>query len=61
VQRALALFDPVWDALTLRERASLLHELIESIDYDGHAGEIAIAFRPTGIAALSAEAQEAAA
>lgn len=56
VARALALFDPVWEALRVREQAGLLHELIESVDYDGQAKEIAIAFRATGIAALSAEA-----
>jgi site-specific DNA recombinase len=58
--KALAAFDPVWDALVPREQASLLQLLIESVDYDGQAKEVAITFRPAGIASLGNEHRSAA-
>ncbi len=56
--KALAQFDPVWDALVPREQASLLQLLIERVDYDPR--EVAITFRPTGIASLAGEQRSAA-
>ena len=38
-RHALALFDPVWEALTLRERARAVHLLVERVDYDGAKGQ----------------------
>jgi site-specific DNA recombinase len=58
--RALALFDPVWTSLSAGEQARALNLLIERVTYDGAAGTLAITFRPTGIAALSAKADAAA-
>ena len=60
VARALAQFDPVWDALVPREQANLLQLLIERVDYDGVAKELAITFRPVGIASLASEERSAA-
>jgi hypothetical protein len=40
-----------------REQASLLQLLIERVDYDGAAKEVAITFRPAGLASLCADAQ----
>jgi len=55
---ALAQFDPVWDALVPREQANLLQLLVERVDYDGQAKEVAITFRAAGIASLSPPAFE---
>jgi len=58
--RALAQFDPVWDALVPREQANLLQLLVERIDYDGAAKECSITFRPAGLASLGGEQRSAA-
>lgn len=50
--RAMALFDPVWDALSPREQARVIHLLVERVDYDGTKGTVSITFHPTGIRAL---------
>jgi site-specific DNA recombinase len=50
----------VWDALVPREQANLLQLLIERVDYDGVAKEVAITFRPAGTASLAAEERNAA-
>jgi hypothetical protein len=60
VATALAQFDPMWDALVPREQANLLQLLIERVDYDGQAKEVAITFRPAGIASLAGEQRSAA-
>jgi site-specific DNA recombinase len=52
---ALRLFDPVWEALPLRDQARILHLLIERIDYDGEKGSLVIRFHPTAIRALTDE------
>lgn len=56
---ALAQFDPVWEALVPRERASVLQLLVERVDYDGKSGELAITFRPAGLASLAPEKRAA--
>jgi site-specific DNA recombinase len=58
LRKALGLFDPVWDALYPAERRRVLHLLIERVDYDAKEGRVALAFRPTGIRTLAAEAME---
>ena len=55
VGEACALFDPLWETLTAREQARILHLLIERVDYDGENGTVAITFHPTGIRTLSDE------
>ena len=50
-----SLFDPLWDTLTTREQARILHLLIERIDYDGVNGTVSITFHPTGIKTLADE------
>lgn len=61
VAQALTDFDPMWNALTLAERWRVMQLLIEHVDYDGAEGEITIAFKPTGIAALRKHQTEEAA
>ena len=53
--RALAEFDPIWDALLLPERERVLRLLVETIDYDGGAGTMAIQWRLAGFGQLAAE------
>jgi site-specific DNA recombinase len=54
-RRALAAFDPVWGTLTPREQARVVALLVEQVEYDGAAGRVAVAFRPTGIKTLADE------
>lgn len=61
VSRALAEFDPVWEALTLKEQARLLQLLIDRVEYDGREGEISISFHPSGIRTLAEQQLEDAA
>jgi site-specific DNA recombinase len=56
VQRAIALFDPIWDMLFPRERSRILHLLLELAVYDGIKGELELQFYPLGISRLAAEA-----
>ena len=46
VAKAMADFDPVWDALVPKEKAALLAMLVERIEYDG--ADVAITFRGEG-------------
>jgi len=55
VSEACALFDPLWDTLSAREQARILHLLIEQVDYDGVNGTVAITYHPTGIKTLADE------
>lgn len=52
---ALARFDPLWDALTTAERAELLQQLVERIEFDGESGEVVVRFQETGLAGLGEE------
>ena len=56
IQRAVALFDPVWDMLLIPERFRILHLLLESVVYDGSTAKLELAFYPLGITSLAAEA-----
>lgn len=56
VQRAVTLFDPVWDMLLVRERYRILHLLLELVVYDGATGDLELAFYPLGITSLATEA-----
>jgi hypothetical protein len=56
VQRAMELFDPIWEVLLDRERYRILHLLLERIVYDGQKGEIELQFHALGITRLAAEA-----
>jgi hypothetical protein len=54
IQRAVVLFDPVWDLLFVLERFRILHLLLESVY--GATGELELAFYPLGIISLATEA-----
>jgi len=53
LRQALADFDPVWQNLSIKERARVLQLLISRIDFDGHTKEIALTFHPSGLRAFS--------
>ena len=55
VGEACSLFEPLWETLSAREQARILHLLIERVDYDGPNGKVAITFHPTGIKTLADE------
>jgi site-specific DNA recombinase len=61
VAAALAEFDAVWQVLSPKEQARVLHLLIERIDYHGETGDVTLTFQPTGLASLSAALEESAA
>jgi site-specific DNA recombinase len=52
---SLESFDPIWNALTSRERAHLVHLLVEQVGFDGGQDKTFITFRETGIRALALE------
>jgi site-specific DNA recombinase len=52
---ALAAFDPIWDSLTPREQARVIHLLVERVAYDGTHETVAVTFRPGGIKVLAQE------
>jgi site-specific DNA recombinase len=52
---ALSRFDPVWETLSPREQARIVHLLVEQVAYDGAKGTVAVTFRPGGIRALTEE------
>jgi site-specific DNA recombinase len=55
VEQALAGFNPLWEALSPREQARLIHLLVERVDYDGAAQTVSVTFHPSGIQALADE------
>jgi len=55
VIEALSEFDQLWESLTPREQMRVIELLIERITYDGAAGKLSIAYRPTGIRTLANE------
>jgi site-specific DNA recombinase len=52
---AIEAFDPIWDALSPRERERIVHLLVKQVAYDGAAETISVTFNQTGIKALSVE------
>jgi site-specific DNA recombinase len=52
---ALASFEPIWDTLSPREQARVVHLLVERVAYDGAEQKVAVTFRPGGIKVLAQE------
>ena len=53
-------FDRWWQALPHQDQGQALRALVEKVDYDGRAGQLAITFRPGGFGALAEAPAEAA-
>ena len=58
VREALQAFDPLWEALSPKERARILRLLIKRVEYDGAAGTLSVLFHPGGIRELTNLARE---
>jgi len=54
--RALAVFSPVWEALSPREQSRIVRLLVERVGYDGRDGRVTVTFRSAGFKALCSEA-----
>ena len=54
LREALEQLEPIWAELFPAERARLLDLLLERIEFNGPAGEVAITFRPGGPQAVQA-------
>ena len=46
-------FDRWWQALAKQDQGQALRALVEKVDYDGRAGQLAITFRPGGFEAVA--------
>ncbi len=58
LRETLADLEPIWNELFPPERVRVLALLIERVEFDAGAGEVAIRFRPGGPAAFQAEVEE---
>jgi len=52
---ALKTFDPIWESLSPREQARVVHLLVERVAYDGAKETVAVTFRSGGIRVLAQE------
>jgi len=57
---AIEAFDPVWDALSPRERERIVQLLVKQVAYDAAQETISVTFNPTGIKELSVDEEDAA-
>jgi len=57
----LGRFDRWWQALSHQDQGEALRGLVERVDYDGRAGQLAITFRPGAFEALAETPAEPAA
>lgn len=56
----LVRFEPLWEAMTERERAELIALLVSRVTFDGESGDVEIEFRPEGVQYLGSEERESA-
>lgn len=54
-------FDPVWDAMTPKERESLVRALIERVDFDGVSNTVGVTFREGVLEGIGTHAETTAA
>jgi len=52
---AVESFDPVWESLSPTEKATLVHLLVDRVEYDARNESIALSYHPTGIHTLIEE------
>ena len=60
VAGTLALFDPVWETLTVKEQRRVMQLLVQRVDYDGEKGTVSVTFHPAGIECLASDMGEVA-
>lgn len=57
VRESLGRFQEVWAALSPAERAKAIHQIVDSIQYDGHSKELSISYHPIGLRTFNQEQQ----
>lgn len=57
VRESLGRFQDIWAALSPAERAKAIHQIVDSIQYDGYSKELSISYHPIGIRTFSQEQQ----
>jgi site-specific DNA recombinase len=57
LRAALEAFDPVWTELFPKEKARILHLLLEKVEYHAADGRVGIEFRAGGVRAMCGEAE----
>lgn len=60
LREVLTRFEPLWEAMTEKEKAELVALLISRVTFDGESGEIEIDFKPDGVQYLHAMERESA-
>lgn len=60
IAQAIEKFDPVWDSLSPTEQASVIHLLVEQVNYDGKNETVSVVFRASGLRAPGGKNEEAA-
>jgi len=48
IESSLLSFDPIWEAMTLRDQIRLIQLVVKRVDYDGETGRVTITFHPLG-------------
>ncbi len=46
IESAVLSFDPIWEAMTLRDQIRLINMIVKRVDYDGESGWVTITFHP---------------
>ena len=49
IAQAIEKFDPVWNSLSPTEQASVVHLLVEQVNYDGKNETVSVVFRASGL------------
>lgn len=57
LKTVLSQFDPIWETLTLKERARVVRLLVARVGYDGEAEKVSVTFSPAGVRLLAEEMQ----
>ena len=60
IAQAIEKFDPVWESLSPTEQASVVHLLVEQVNYDGKNETVSVVFRASGLRAPGGKNEEAA-
>jgi site-specific DNA recombinase len=55
LKTVLSQFDPIWESLTLKERARVVRLLVARAGYDGKAEKVSVTFSPAGVKLLAEE------
>lgn len=48
IESSILSFEPIWEAMTLRDQIRLIQMVVKRVDYDGETGRVIITFHPLG-------------